>query len=58
MEVDVLTMTATPIPRTLHMGLSGLRDVSRIDTPPSERLPVVTYAGQGGRYIDSPCHFA
>ncbi|MCO5190449.1 MAG: transcription-repair coupling factor [Anaerolineae bacterium] len=46
MEVDVLTMTATPIPRTLHMGLSGLRDVSRIDTPLSERLPVVTYVGQ------------
>ena len=45
-EVDVLTMTATPIPRTMHMGLTGLRDISRIDTPPSERLPVVTYVGQ------------
>ena len=44
-EVDVLTMTATPIPRTLHMGLAGMRDISIINTPPSERLPVVTYVG-------------
>jgi transcription-repair coupling factor (superfamily II helicase) len=41
-EVDVLTLTATPIPRTLHMSLTGVRDLSTIDTPPEERLPVVT----------------
>lgn len=44
-EVDVLTMTATPIPRTLYMGLTGVRDISVIQTPPEERLPVVTYVG-------------
>lgn len=42
-NVDCLTMTATPIPRTLHMSLSGIRDISTIQTPPSERLPVQTY---------------
>jgi transcription-repair coupling factor (superfamily II helicase) len=41
-EVDVLTLTATPIPRTLHMSLSGVRDLSTIDTPPEERLPIKT----------------
>lgn len=41
--VDVLTLTATPIPRTLHMALSGLRDMSLIETPPPGRLPVETY---------------
>ncbi len=41
-EVDVLTLTATPIPRTLHMSLTGVRDLSTIDTPPEERLPVRT----------------
>ena len=41
-EVDVLTLTATPIPRTLHFALMGTRDLSRIDTAPSERLPVYT----------------
>lgn len=45
-EVDVLTMTATPIPRTLYMGLSGVRDISTIDTAPAERLPVQTYVGE------------
>ena len=40
--VDVLTMTATPIPRTLHMALFGVKDMSRIETPPEERLPVST----------------
>jgi transcription-repair coupling factor (superfamily II helicase) len=42
-NVDVLTLTATPIPRTLHMALSGIRDLSVIDTPPPGRLPVRTY---------------
>jgi transcription-repair coupling factor (superfamily II helicase) len=41
--VDVLTLTATPIPRTLSMALSGLRDMSVIEDPPSGRMPIVTY---------------
>lgn len=41
-EVDVLTLTATPIPRTLHMSLTGVRDLSTIDTPPEERLAIKT----------------
>ncbi len=41
-QVDVLTLTATPIPRTLHMGLLGVRDMSIIDTPPPGRLPIET----------------
>ncbi len=45
-EVDVLTMTATPIPRTMHMSLAGVRDISIIDTAPAERLPVQTYVGE------------
>ncbi len=44
-EVDVLTLTATPIPRTLYMALTGVRDVSIIETPPQERLPVASYIG-------------
>ncbi len=42
-EVDILTLTATPIPRTLHMSLSGLRDLSVIDTAPVDRLAIRTY---------------
>lgn len=42
-NIDVLTLTATPIPRTMYMALTGVRDISRIDTPPEERLPVVTH---------------
>jgi transcription-repair coupling factor (superfamily II helicase) len=45
-EVDVLTMTATPIPRTLEMALTGIRDMSTVDTPPEDRQPVLTYVGQ------------
>ena len=45
-EVDVLTMTATPIPRTLHLSLAGLRDMSTIATPPEERLPIKTYVSE------------
>ncbi|MEN6449975.1 MAG: transcription-repair coupling factor, partial [Thermoguttaceae bacterium] len=44
--VDVLTMTATPIPRTLHMGLLGLRDISNLETPPEDRLAVETRVGR------------
>lgn len=42
-NIDILTLTATPIPRTLQMALSGLRDLSLIETPPTNRLPVQTY---------------
>ena len=45
-EVDVLTLTATPIPRTLHMALSGIRDMSIIHTPPEARLPVKTFVSE------------
>ncbi|MDD5748802.1 MAG: transcription-repair coupling factor [Actinomycetota bacterium] len=43
---DTLTMTATPIPRTLQMSLSGIKEISIIDTPPEERRPVATYIGK------------
>ncbi len=42
-QVDVLTLSATPIPRTLHMALGGIRDMSVMDTPPEDRLPIKTY---------------
>ena len=42
-EVDVLTLSATPIPRTLHMSLTGIRDMSIINEPPAERFPISTY---------------
>src|SRR5574341_934785 len=42
-QVDVLTLTATPIPRTLHMSMMGIRDLSVIETPPTNRYPVQTY---------------
>lgn len=42
-NVDVLTLTATPIPRTLHMSLAGIRDISTLEDPPEERYPVQTY---------------
>jgi transcription-repair coupling factor (superfamily II helicase) len=46
LEVDVLALSATPIPRTLHMSLSGLRDISIIETPPRGRQPVRTTVGE------------
>ncbi len=45
-EVDVLTLSATPIPRTLHMALVGVRDMSTMETPPEERLPIKTYVSE------------
>lgn len=45
-NIDCLTMTATPIPRTLHLSLSGIRDISTIQTPPRARLPVQTYVAE------------
>ena len=45
LKVDVLTMTATPIPRTLQMSLAGVRDISVIETPPRDRHPIQTYVG-------------
>ena len=44
-SVDVLTLTATPIPRTLEMAMAGIRDISIVDTPPENRHPVLTYVG-------------
>jgi transcription-repair coupling factor (superfamily II helicase) len=46
LEVDVLALTATPIPRSLHMSLSGLRDISVIETPPEGRRPIRTHVGE------------
>ena len=45
-EVDILTLTATPIPRTLHMSLAGVRDMSTITTAPEERLPIKTFVSE------------
>ena len=45
-NLDVLALSATPIPRTLYMALSGVRDMSPIDTPPEDRLPIKTYVGE------------
>ena len=45
-EVDVLTMTATPIPRTLHMAMAGIRDISSMETPPEHRHPINTYLAE------------
>ncbi|MCW2686408.1 MAG: transcription-repair coupling factor, partial [Mycobacterium sp.] len=51
-HVDVLTMSATPIPRTLEMSLAGIREMSTILTPPEERYPVLTYVGpQDGKQV-------
>jgi transcription-repair coupling factor (superfamily II helicase) len=45
-EVDVLTLTATPIPRTLELSLTGIRDLTLLNTPPAERQPILTYVGE------------
>ncbi|MEL6152010.1 MAG: transcription-repair coupling factor, partial [Chloroflexota bacterium] len=50
-QVDVITLTATPIPRTMQMALSGVRDISMIQTPPEERLPVITHVGPFDRKL-------
>jgi transcription-repair coupling factor (superfamily II helicase) len=50
-SVDVLTLTATPIPRTLYMSLSGVRDLSVIETPPLDRLPVETMISRFDRWL-------
>ncbi len=45
-SVDVLTLTATPIPRTLELSLTGIRDMSLVNTPPEDRQPILTYVGE------------
>jgi len=50
-EVDVLTLSATPIPRTMHMSLVGVRDMSTMETPPEERLPIKTYVAEYNEHI-------
>ena len=45
-DIDVLTLSATPIPRTLEMSLTGLRDLSLLHTPPAERQPILTHVGE------------
>lgn len=50
-EVDVLTLTATPIPRTLHMSLTGLKDIVQIDTSPMGRQPIETFVGERDDFI-------
>lgn len=45
-NIDIITMSATPIPRTLYMSLSGIKDMSIINTPPKNRLPIRTYVGE------------
>ncbi|AYE34470.1 transcription-repair coupling factor [Clostridium septicum] len=50
-NVDVLTLSATPIPRTLHMSLTGARDISVIETPPEERYPIQTYVVENNEQL-------
>jgi transcription-repair coupling factor (superfamily II helicase) len=46
LDVDVLTLSASPIPRTLEMGLAGIRDLSMVTTPPADRRPILTHVGE------------
>ena len=56
-NVDVLSMSATPIPRTLEMAITGIREMSNITTPPEERHPVLTYVGiQDDKQITAAIH--
>ena len=58
-SVDVLSMSATPIPRTLEMAVTGIREMSTITTPPEERHPVLTYVGSyEDRQVDGRRHAA
>lgn len=50
-NIDVLTLSATPIPRTLHMSLSGMRDMSTIEEPPEDRYPVQTYVMEEDEFL-------
>ncbi len=50
-EVDALTLSATPIPRTLYMALGGIRDMSTMETPPEERLPIKTYVSEFDEHL-------
>ena len=50
-EVDVLTLTATPIPRTLYMSLTGIRDIVQIDTHPAGRFPIETFVGERNDFV-------
>ncbi len=55
-DIDVLTLSATPIPRTLHMSLSGIRDISVLSTPPKDRLPIQTYVTEfSGALLKDAC---
>jgi transcription-repair coupling factor (superfamily II helicase) len=56
--VDVLTLSATPIPRTLQMSLSGIRDTSTIRSPPPMRKPTVSYVQEFGKSNIMDCLFA
>ena len=55
-NVDVLTLTATPIPRTLEMSLTGIRDLTLLNTPPAERQPILTYVGEQDERADRRGH--
>ena len=54
--VDVLTLTASPIPRTLEMALTGIRDLSMVNTPPADRQPILTYVGEEDEPAVSEAH--